>query len=126
MSLEKDVIFTGFVDKQTIGKIYSLSDIVAIPSLNEPFGIVVLEAMLFRKPIVGSNSGGIPEILQNNVNGQLIDPKDAFKFADALEKYLKNQDLSEKIGRLNREKVIKEFSWTKTAERTIEVYKMVV
>lgn len=126
MSLEKDVIFTGFVDKQTIGKIYSLSDIVAIPSLNEPFGIVVLEAMLFRKPIVGSNSGAFPEILQNNVNGQLIDPKDAFKFADALEKYLKNQDLSEKIGRLNREKVIKEFSWTKTAERTIEVYKMVV
>ena len=126
MALGKDVIFTGFVDETTLGKIYSLSDIVAIPSLNEPFGIVVLEAMLFRKPIVASNSGGIPEILQDNVNGRLIDPHDAFRFADAMEFYLKNTELSEGIGRLNHRKVVENFTWARTAKQTEEVYKMVI
>ena len=126
MALEKDVIFTGFVDKTTLGKIYSLSDIVAIPSLNEPFGIVVLEAMLSRKPIVASNSGGIPEILQDNVNGRLVDPNDAFRFAEAMELFLKDKELSERIGRLNHKKVVENFTWARTAERTQEVYKMMI
>jgi glycogen synthase len=126
MGLGKDVVFTGFVDKTTLGKIYSLSDVVAIPSLNEPFGIVVLEAMSFGKPVVGSNSGAIPEILQDNLNGRLIDPKNALRFAEAMELYLRDTDLSEKIGRLNYRKVVEDFSWAKTAEQTLGVYKMMV
>jgi glycogen(starch) synthase len=124
MALGKDVIFTGFVDKMTLEKIYALSDVVAIPSVNEPFGIVILEAMLSRKPIVASNSGAIPEILHDNVNGRLIDPNDAFRFAEAMELYLNDRELSERVGISNHRKVVENFTWARTAKQTQEAYKM--
>ena len=126
LNLSKDVVFTGLIDDSTLKKIYYLSDVVAIPSLNEPFGIVVLEAMAAKKPIVASNSGGIPEIIQNGINGQLIDPQDHSEFANAMKLYLEDKELSNQIGECNFKKVTEKFSWSKSAIQILEVYKMLL
>lgn len=126
MGIEKNVVFMGYVDDMTLKKLYCLSDVVAIPSLNEPFGIVVLEAMQAKKPIVASNSGAIPELIQDRINGRLIDPQDSLEFAEAIELYIGNKELSEKVGRLNYDKVVENFTWTKTAEQTCKIYEMLL
>lgn len=126
MAIDKDVVFTGFVDKATLNMLYYSSNLVAVPSVNEPFGIVVLEAMLSKKPIVASNSGALPEIVQDNVNGKLVNPQDSFKFAEAMELYLKDTKLAKRIGESNQKKVLENFTWAKNAEQTIEAYKTVI
>jgi glycogen synthase len=126
MVLEQEVLFTGFVDDETLRDIYKSSRVVVVPSVNEPFGIVIVEAMVFEKPIVASKSGAIPEIIQSGLNGLLIDPQNACEFANAIEMYLLDAELSQKTGELNRRKIIENFTWSKAAEQTVDAYKLVM
>ena len=60
------------------------SDIFVLPSEKEAFGLVLLEAMTARLPIIASDVGGIPEIIEDSVNGDLIDPSDHKKLAEKI------------------------------------------
>lgn len=122
LNLNDQVIFTGFIDDNLLGKLYNISDIVAIPSINEPFGIVVLDAMMAGKPIVTFNSGAIPEILENNVNGILVTPEDPIAFSEAILKYLSNPEMAQIIGKKNLEEVLSRYSWREYAEELDRVY----
>ncbi len=126
LNLNGQVIFTGYIDDNFLEKIYSLSDIVAIPSINEPFGIVVLDAMMAGKPIVAFDSGALPEILEDNVNGMLVKPEDPIAFSEALSKYLSDPELAQKVGRRNLEVVLSKYSWSKYAEKLDWVYNFAI
>ena len=71
--LQNNVFFTGKVDDELLYHIYGASDVVVQPSLHEGFGLTVCEAMVFGKPIIGSNVGGIPLQLKDGVNGYLFE-----------------------------------------------------
>lgn len=121
LGISKHVTFIGSVDFKTLRMLYNVCDIFVLPSLLEGFGLTVLEAMAAGKPIVASNTGGIPEIVKNNVNGILVDPRNHSQLAKALSEYLENPELAEEVGRRNKE-VTKNFSWTQTAKLTEKVY----
>lgn len=64
--LKHKIVFTGYIEHSDINNIYSISDCVIVPSRNEAFGVVVLEAMVMGVPVLASNAGGLPEVIGNS------------------------------------------------------------
>jgi glycosyltransferase involved in cell wall biosynthesis len=95
------------------------------PSIYEPFGIVLLEAMACGKPVVASNVGGIPFVVEEGKTGLLFESGNVEDLADKIMTILENEELGEKMGEAGRERA-KEFTWDKIAERTVEVYKEIL
>jgi len=120
LNLEKDVIFTGFVNDEDLPKYYASCDIFASASVLEGFGLIFLEAMALGKPIVAFNLASIPEVVGNA--GILIDEINYEKFADALIELLSNEELYREKSQiaLNR---VKLFSWENIAEQFIKIIK---
>ena len=83
------------------------ADLFVHPSYKEGFGIVVVEAMIEAKPIIVSNAGALPEIIEDGVNGFLVNPFDANQWAKRVLMLIDNSSLSKEIG-LMAEKVVKE------------------
>jgi glycosyltransferase involved in cell wall biosynthesis len=85
-------------------------DIIVVPSVNEPFGRVTIEAMAIGKPVIGTISGCTPEIIQDGVNGILVPVKSPEAIAKAIETLANNKKYAESIGHNARERVIESFS----------------
>ncbi|MGB9980364.1 glycosyltransferase family 4 protein [Methanobacterium sp.] len=98
------IIFTGA--RNDIENIMPAADVVVVPSISESFGIVVLEAMASGKPVVATNVGGIPEVV-NKETGILVNPEDPVGLAEAIDKILQNKELKENMGKTAREHVMK-------------------
>ena len=116
--LEERIASFGIKDKvliipfqNEIHKIWQAIDIAVVPSTEpEPFGMVAIEAMLAHKPIVGSNHGGLKEIIENNTTGFLVAPNSVQDLVIALEKLIQNQLLRKEMGEKGYLRVTKAFS----------------
>jgi len=108
----------GLLSREEISKLYSESMIFIQPSKYDSFPTTVLEAMLFGKPVIASNVGGIPEMLGDA--GMIISPK-LFSFINSIIKLKNNPILMEKYSRRASERV-KKFFWNKIARQTFEFY----
>ena len=95
--LEKQVTITGWLNRSSIVKAYQDAHIIVVPSLYEPLGLVIQEAMWLGVPIVASNVGGIPEQVTNNKDALLVPPEDAKSLADAIIKIIKNESLRKQL-----------------------------
>jgi glycosyltransferase involved in cell wall biosynthesis len=118
LNLEKDVIFTGFVNDEELPKYYASCDIFTSASVLEGFGLIFLEAMALGKPIVAFNLASIPEVVGNA--GILINQINHEKFANAIIELLRNKELYKEKSEiaLNR---VKLFSWEKIAEKFFKI-----
>lgn len=99
-----------------------LVDVVCVPSLSEPFGRVVVEAMAAGKPVIGSNIGGIPEIIQDQRTGFLVSPSDPSALADKIACLLDSPGLARDMGRLGRLRVEEKFTIQAHVEQMVAVY----
>jgi len=106
LGLQDKVIFTGFI--ANVRDYYHLMDIVVVPSLEEPFALVPLEAMTCRRPVIGTNSGGTPELIKDGVNGILVPPKDPDALSRAIIGLLKDGNLRQRLSSEGR-KIVEEF-----------------
>jgi glycosyltransferase involved in cell wall biosynthesis len=98
--------------------IWSITDIAIMPSTEaESFGLVAVEAMLAKKPVVGSNLGGLSEIVINNETGLLFDPNSKEALLEALFKLIESPSLRSEFGEKGYERAIKEFSITKHVQQ---------
>lgn len=77
---------------------FEQANILVFPTYNETFGLVNLEAMEYKLPIVTTDEGGIPDVVKNGENGLITKKKDAVSLADCMEKLLEDKDLREKMG----------------------------
>ncbi|MFX0140589.1 MAG: glycosyltransferase family 4 protein, partial [Candidatus Hodarchaeota archaeon] len=123
--LINSVQFLGYVNHQTKKNAFAAADLVLIPSLYEPFGIVILEAMGFGKPIISTKRGGIKEILKHEINGILINPSDQLELYDQIDKLLKNKELREKLGK-EAKRSVQKFDWKKIIFKVNEIYNKVL
>ncbi len=110
------------------------------PSIYEPLGIVNLEAMACSSPVVGTATGGIPEVVEDGVTGRLVSidqaqdgtgtPLDPDRFvaelAATLTEVVSDPAAAQRMGNAGRERAERDFSWTSIAQRTIEIYKSVL
>jgi glycosyltransferase involved in cell wall biosynthesis len=101
--------------------IYALSDIICLPSLMEGLGLVVLEAMYFKVPVIASNVGGIPEIIKDGVNGLLVKPRDSQALASAVIRVISDQKLRNQLI-IEGQKKVSEFSPENMANRVENIY----
>lgn len=114
------IIFTGRRDD--ISALTADLDIAVLPSLREAQGISILEAMARRKPVVASAVGGVPEVLNDGVNGFLVPPGDPASLAAALGRLARSPSLREQIGEAGYQTVAEHFSIAAMVRRVQEVY----
>jgi spore coat protein SA len=108
--------FTGYLDHdRDLPSWFQKATVLASPSLfQEPFGLVNAEAMACATPVVGSNRGGIPEVLGDT--GRLVNPENTEDFAAAISELLSSPDLCRQLGRAACERCRKMFDWSVIAE----------
>lgn len=126
LGIEKSVFFTGKVSSKRLNCFYQEAEVYVQPSLYEPFGITVLEAMSMRKPVIATNVGGIPEIIKNDREGLLVEPRNSLQLAEAISQMFSDPSRRRKIGNNARKRVEKEFTWEKNASKTLELYKYMI
>jgi glycosyltransferase involved in cell wall biosynthesis len=96
------------LEYQEMPQLYQLADIFIFPSIwEEPFGLCIVEAMASGTPVIASNVGGIPELVQDNETGMLIKPRDPKSLANAIEHLLDNEDERRRLGMNGRKRVDK-------------------
>ena len=93
------VSFFEGLSREQIAGCYARCTIFALPSTGEGFGLVFLEAMAFGKPVVGVESGGVPDLIENAVTGLLIPSRDKQKLQEALRRLLSDSSLRDRLGR---------------------------
>ncbi|HEY8159666.1 MAG TPA: glycosyltransferase family 4 protein [Methylobacter sp.] len=106
------VIFTGFLPHEKLKYLYSAAYIVVFPSVwPEPFGLVMLEAMASGSCLVASAVGGIPEVVENGINGVLVKPADAGALAHAVCNALSEPELMRRMETAARQKIVANHTW---------------
>jgi glycosyltransferase involved in cell wall biosynthesis len=117
-AIKENVIFTGFQDNPA--DFMNIMDVVVHSSiLPEPFGMVNLEAMYFKKPVISTNIGGPTEIFEDGEDGILIEPGNPVLLAQRISMLLNNPELRSKMGQKARQAVINKFEISSTV-REIE------
>jgi len=117
-------IYPNATFKQIL-KLYSESEIFVLHSQEESQGIVFCEAMAAGKSIVATNVGGIPWVVENNVNGLLSDYGDSDTFADNIIKLMNDNKLRKEIEKNNRN-VSHKYDWQIISDQIMEVYNLVI
>jgi len=116
------IVWFGARDNSEMSDVYNSVDVVALPSLQEATSITGLEAMACGKPLVGTEVGGIPEIILKNITGYLVPPRDVSKLAEKIVMVLSNSKRRKELGQAARNYVVQNFSWHKIAEQTNNIY----
>lgn len=118
------VTFAG--KSSAVQKFYSAADVLILPSLYEPFGLVVLEAMASGVPVVVSKCAGAAEVIRDNVNGLLLeDPSNPKMIAAKVSRLLNDLTFMKRIAKSVR-KTAEEYSWDRMAGEVMKVYEEVV
>jgi glycosyltransferase involved in cell wall biosynthesis len=116
----ENIVFTGFIDDDKLDSLYKNAALYIFPSLYEGFGFSPLEAMARGVAIVSSNTSCMPEILGDAT--LYFDPLDTDDMAKKISKVLSDENLRNTLIEKGFERV-KKYSWQKTAEETLEIYK---
>ena len=122
LKLGDKVFFTGYVDDDTLLKLYNVIDVAVFPSLYEPFGIVALEAMVARVPVIVSSVGGLPEVVDHGVTGLTAWADNPDSLAWAVLRMLKNPYSAKQMAENAYRKVVDQFNWGRIADQTLAVY----
>jgi len=127
LGLENDVLMTGKIAHSLVPEYHNSLDIFAALSVfPETFGVSVVEASACGKPVVVTNMGGLPEVVDNGVTGFIVGSRDAEAAADKIEKLICDPALRERMGKAGREKVKREYQWSVSVDKMIDVYKEVL
>ncbi|QLE56424.1 glycosyltransferase family 4 protein [Nostoc sp. TCL26-01] len=118
--------FTGFLSDEYLDKFQTVADCAVFPSLYEPFGIVALESFASRVPVVVSDTGGFPEVVQHTKTGLVTWVNNADSLAWGILEVLKNPGYRQWLIDNAYEDLQRRFSWPKLAKQTETIYQRVV
>ena len=127
-NLESVIRVHGARPRPEVVRMMSEVDIMVLPSVptrsgkREGIPVVLMEAMASELPVVSSELSGIPELVDNGYTGLLVPPRDIGALADALQKLLQNPALRSRMGRLGREKVVREFNLQRGVETLADLF----
>jgi glycosyltransferase involved in cell wall biosynthesis len=120
LGLARNVVFTGY--RTDVAAPMAAFDVYAMPSIEEPFGMVYLEAMALRKPVVAWANGGALEVVAHGQTGLLAETKCVPALADALQVLLRDPALRRRYGEAGRRRVEQTFTPARMCREMIEVY----
>lgn len=119
-NLQDSFQFLGFIND--VDHYYKTSDAFLLTSVREGLGVSILEASLYKLPIVSSNVGGIPEIIENNKNGLLCDYNDVNDYVENLKRIFESKELVDKLTRNAHQKVLEDFLPNVLIDKLIKIY----
>ncbi|GEM_PF-1043186 len=123
LGLDKNVHFFGKASREQAVNLFKNCEFFAMPSRIEPFGIVNLEAMAAGKAVLATKTGGIPEVVDEGVNGLLVEPCNDEALAIGMEKLLRDKQLRDRLGENGRKKIEEQgFSWDIIADKYLRMY----
>jgi len=120
LGLEKNVIFISTV--LDTKEVLSILDVFVLPSLDEGLGLSLMEAMAFGLPCIGSEVGGIKDLIRHGVNGLLVKPADVKGLASAILELFHDRMKAETLGNNARDFIGQEFPLSKMISETEKVY----
>jgi len=122
LGIRGNVVFTGNLPEEKKNEVLYLSEIVVLPSISEGCPQVILEAMSMAKPVVATDVGGIPELVEDGRNGILVGPKDPAALSRALLTLLSDVEIRKSMGEAGRSSYEADFSVEKMARLTFHTY----
>ena len=122
LGIQENVIFTGEVPRSQLPYYYADCDVFVLPSLIEGFPNACLEAMASARPVVATSVDGLPELIEHEVNGLLVKPKDAEDIAEKVSLLLDDSDMRFTLGMNARQTVEKSYTLEDKIRRIFEVY----
>ncbi|MCU1455633.1 MAG: putative glycosyltransferase [Acidimicrobiales bacterium] len=124
LGLADHVHFVSGVSDQRIVELYSEAELAVVPSLYEGFSLPAIEAMSCAVPLVATTGGAVPEVVgTDGETGFLVPPGDSAALAAKIAFALDHPTVARKVGRAGRQRVIDQWSWRHTAEKTVEQYR---
>lgn len=128
LNIQEDVLFTGYINHDNVQDYHNMIDINVSPSIedSESFGVAVLEACACGKPVIVSDVGGLPEVVDNYKTGLIVQNKNANAIAEAIEKLLTHPNLREELGKNGRVKVVNEYNWDDSVHKMIAIYHLLL
>ena len=121
LGLKDKVLFLGKQD--SLEELYSMSDLMLLLSQKESFGLVALEAMACGVPCIGTNVGGIPEVIENGYNGYICPLGDVAEVADKAVSLLTNEQLFQELSGNATDTARIKFHWSKIVDQYEDIYK---
>ena len=115
--------FTGFIPDSDVVDLMLSADVMVIPSVYEPFGVVALEAMAAKVPIVASGVDGLAEIVKHEYNGILVYPRDPDSISWGISRILSDPANTQRLLENGRRELSKQYTWDAVASLTLECYK---
>ncbi len=126
LGIAADVHFVGAVGHSAMAAYYNAADVFVLPSTFDNSPNVVLEAMACERPVVATRVGGVPLYVQHGETGLLVESGDREGLAAALEWVLAEPEHAARLARCARERVLRSFTWERSAQRLLEVYRAVL
>ncbi len=123
LDLQENITFLG--TKENIEEYFKLFDVFILPSRNEPFGLVVVEAMASGNPIIAFATGGVTEIMRDQIEGFLIKPFDTKAMSERIIELIKNKNLRESFGNAGRKRA-QLFSIDRFVKQIDELYQNIL
>jgi glycogen(starch) synthase len=122
LGIAEQVRFVGSVPRAEVLALFAACDLFVLASRREPFGLVLLEAAYYRKAILATRVGGIPEVLTHDVSAILVDPDDAVEMARHMSGLLGDTDRAQRLGAQAHRTLMDRFLWADRVRDYVAVY----
>jgi glycosyltransferase involved in cell wall biosynthesis len=116
LGLQNHVHLLGAIDADAVRDKLRTAHIFVLASWAEPLGVAYMEAMACGIPTIGTDAGGVPELIENNVSGVLVPPQNPQRLADKIAEIASNPDFAQSLGQNGRNRVVQHFRSTLGAE----------
>jgi glycosyltransferase involved in cell wall biosynthesis len=117
-----EVFFLGPVEAKHMPNFYAGCDVLVLPSIREPFGNVVIEAMAAGRPVIGSHVGGMKDTIVHGVTGYHVQPRSSRQISKYLTRLLKDDSLRRRLGENARERALKRYDQKRLTQRIEQIY----
>jgi len=124
LGLKRELVFTGF--RNDVADFYRIADLFVMSSVQEGLGTAVLDALALAKPVVATDTGGLPEIIQDGKTGRLVAPADPAALAEGIVEMLTRAEAAKAMAEAGRAMVQNNFSTDAMVENNIKVYEKVL
>jgi glycosyltransferase involved in cell wall biosynthesis len=125
MMINKDrfIVYNEFIPDDKVKDLFNTACLIVLPYVDGSQSGIIPQAYAFKKPVVITNVGSLPENVDNGLTGYIIPPRDTRKLADAVIDLLLNHEKRKEMGDNCYRKINEELAWSNIAPKTIEVYK---
>lgn len=126
LGISDRIEFRGYVEGEALRELYNASDIFVLPTREDCFGLVILEAMCASLPVVSSKyADGAADLIEEDGNGKIVDPEDTDAFAGVMEELFSDEERLARMGKRSYEKA-QEFAFDRVAEGCVEALEYIL